>query len=142
MSLTLRSMLNQDGPARYKDTFLNITGDKETKLIYCDRISDSGLGGYDKDGASVVYTTKDKVVIDIIMPHSEWKQFGRHTVLILRQPARQWKRSLSRGTHSLVPDGNVTKMDKADKASFQDALWPSLRAHDVGALTEILNDKG
>lgn len=141
MSISLQSVLNQDGIQRFKDTMVHVIHQGKKSLMFCDQVGDSGAAFYDANCERQVFHVKDNVEIEVVMPHAEWKQYGRNTVLIQRQPARQWKRSLSRTTHVIIPDWQVAKLDKNDATAAQDVRFPEVRPKSVGDVFQMLSNK-
>lgn len=139
--MNIDAILNTDGNQRYKDTYLRVKTKGVSRLLYCQQVADDGAVFFDEQQNSIVYHRGSDVDVSIVMPHACWKQFGRNTVLIQRVPARQWKRSLSRGTHSITPDVNIDRIDSKELDKAMELQWPSIRPQYLRVVEDLLNSE-
>jgi len=134
------SILNSDGIQRYRNTFVNFyVNDTKVGLVYVHSlndvtlflVSDKGTLSYD------ISTLKElHAEIEVVMPHTYWKQWGITAVCYQRKPARQFRRSLSEGTHTLLVAADYITRSK--KHVIPDR-WPSLHQNYVDQVHNVVN---
>lgn len=142
MRQTLQSIANQDGSARFKNTFVNLFVNNTAKgLTYISSVSEERVECVTSEGGlRLPITEKQLVEVEVVMPHASWKQMGRNAALFLRKPARQWRRSLSDSTHSITYDFEFTGYGTAaDEAAIHAARWPQISHSHLKDLSSMLS---
>jgi len=136
------SILNSDGIQRYRNTFVNFyTKGVKDGLVYVHSLNDAtlvlicdkGMLTYD------ISTLKElNIEIEVVMPHTYWKQWGITAVCYQRKPARQFRRSLSDGTHELLCAADY--IPKSKKHVIPDR-YPSLHQNYVDQINNVVNQQ-
>ena len=98
MRILIDEIMNNDGSQRFLHTYVYLWEEgKPKKLCF---INDIGLTYVSFSSYKII--EKDSFAyIETIMPHIQWVQLeDNRAALLERTPSKQWKRSLSNGTHS------------------------------------------
>lgn len=111
MRYKLPALFVEDSSQRYRHTFVRITDPDhgyENRLAYVGEAGRSvfhfSLSGHEALTFERGQGATRAVEIETLMPQMQWMDHPKekNPILFMRQPARQWKRSLSSSTHTSV----------------------------------------
>lgn len=117
MKYDLTTLFDDDARGRFESTVVSLSILKEKPRLYwvggCDRTC---FIFYDENAEKTIFgkgaIVAEQVILETILPTSRWYQVGKHAYFVLRQPARQWRRSMCQNTHAIFtafPDQNIRK---------------------------------
>lgn len=143
MKVKVSSILNSDGSQRFRHTFVNLYVKGENwGVANLPSIYDHQVGFMTQRG-TMVWEGEAVVDLDleieVVMPHTQWKQLGCTTICYQRKPARQWKRSLSEGTHGVLHGVDLIPSNR--KIHQLPERYPGLQSGFLPEIAQILENK-
>lgn len=144
MKVNVSSLLNNDGTQRFRHTFVNLYVSGECMgLSYVHTLGDGGVVFLTKNGQLTFAHTevaKGHLEIEVVMPHTQWKQYGYTTICYRRKPARQWRRSLSEGTHETLIGTDYVRTESKEHTELP-VRYPAIHASYLLEITKVIENQ-
>lgn len=122
MRYKLPALFLDDSTARYRHTFVRLTDPEHgcnNRLAYVGEAGRNMFHFSMSNREALTFERGQKaakdVEIETLMPQMQWMEHpkAKDPILLVRQPARQWKRSLSSSTHQSIRASNYTMEGRA-----------------------------